>query len=110
VNNLSFAVQPGECFGLLGVNGAGKSSTFKMLTGDSRITCGHAKIMGLDVEKSLDAARKHYGYCPQEDGIDPLLNAYEQLELYGRLRGMKKDEVQNVCSRFNGHIFCFGAP
>jgi ABC-type multidrug transport system ATPase subunit len=70
--------------------------TIQMLTGDERITSGKAKIMGLDIETNLDAARKHYGYCPQEDGIDPLLNAYEQLELYGRLRGLTKDEVENV--------------
>ena len=64
-----------------------------MLTGDVRITSGKAKIMNYDVEKSLDNARKHYGYCPQDDGIDPLLNSYEQLELYGRLRGLSKQDV-----------------
>ena len=44
VDKLTFGVQRGECFGLLGVNGAGKTSTFKMLTGDSPITSGDAFV------------------------------------------------------------------
>lgn len=41
-----------------------------MLTGDVRITSGRAKICDADVETNLDAARRHFGYCPQEDGLD----------------------------------------
>lgn len=72
-----------------------------MLTGDVRITSGKAYVMGYDVEKNLDAARKHFGYCPQEDGIDPLLNSFEQLELYGRLRGLTLVEVRKVSGGYN---------
>lgn len=89
----------GECFGLLGVNGAGKSTTFKMLTGDARISSGKAKICGADVETSLDAARKHFGYCPQEDSIDPLLTGYELLILYGRLRGLSATNTEKAAHR-----------
>lgn len=42
VNKISFTVAPGECFGLLGINGAGKTTIFKMLTGDEQITAGDA--------------------------------------------------------------------
>jgi len=105
VNKLCFEIERGECFGLLGVNGAGKTTTFKMLTGDVRITGGRAKVMGYDVEKNLDHARQHFGYCPQEDGLDPLLNGYEQLELYGRLRGMKRKDVKKAAEKL---ILSFG--
>ncbi|CAG7823081.1 unnamed protein product [Allacma fusca] len=93
VNRICFAMGKGECFGLLGVNGAGKTSTFKMLTGDVRISGGKACICNNDVEINRDTARKHFGYCPQEDAFDPLLNSYEILELYGRLRGMTYKET-----------------
>ena len=46
VNNLSFGVKNGECFGLLGVNGAGKTTSFRMLTGDEIMTSGRAAILG----------------------------------------------------------------
>lgn len=47
VDRLSFSVAAGECFGLLGVNGAGKTSTFKMLTGETLISDGDALVAGL---------------------------------------------------------------
>ena len=46
VNHLSFGVKNGECFGLLGVNGAGKTTSFRMLTGDEIMTSGRAAILG----------------------------------------------------------------
>jgi len=72
-----------------------------MLTGDVRISSGNAKICDCDVETSLDQARKHFGYCPQEDSIDPLLTGYELLTLYGRLRGLSARETQNVCYKLS---------
>lgn len=51
VSNLSFSLQSGECFALLGVNGAGKSTTFKSLTCEVKPTSGKIKIAGFDVAK-----------------------------------------------------------
>ena len=51
VSNLSFSLQSGECFALLGVNGAGKSTTFKSLTCEVKPTSGKIKIAGFDVSK-----------------------------------------------------------
>lgn len=67
-----------------------------MLTGDARISSGAARICTEDVETSLDKARKHFGYCPQEDSIDPLLTGYELLMLYGRLRGLSYHDTKLV--------------
>lgn len=71
-----------------------------MLTGDVRISSGRAKICDMDVENRLDKARTHFGYCPQEDSIDPLLSGYELLTLYGRLRGLSSEDTRVVITTF----------
>jgi len=84
VNQLCWGVPVGECFGLLGVNGAGKSSTFRMLTGDTAITSGDAFIDGRSVKNELKHCNKYIGYCPQFDALYEELSAREHLALYSR--------------------------
>lgn len=57
VNDLSFGLERGECFALLGVNGAGKSTTFKSLTNEVNPTKGSIKVMGFDIKKDFEKAR-----------------------------------------------------
>ena len=64
VENLSFGLQSGECFALLGVNGAGKSTTFKNLTCEVEPTEGSIHIGSLDINKDFNKIRKLIGYCP----------------------------------------------
>ncbi len=54
-------VKQGECFGLLGINGSGKSTTFKMLTGEISMTDGHAYVNNYSVIKQLDKVRQNIG-------------------------------------------------
>ncbi|PKU34257.1 hypothetical protein llap_15438 [Limosa lapponica baueri] len=82
-----------QCFGLLGVNGAGKTSTFKMLTGDTEVTLGEAWLKGHSVLTDLQAVHQHMGYCPQFDAITDLLTGREHLEFYSRLRGVPEEET-----------------
>ncbi|KAM7094065.1 ATP-binding cassette sub-family A member 2 isoform 2-T2 [Molossus nigricans] len=97
VDRLCLGVRPGECFGLLGVNGAGKTSTFKMLTGDESTTGGEAFVNGHSVLKELLQVQQSLGYCPQFDALFDELTAREHLQLYTRLRGVPwKDEAQVV--------------
>lgn len=56
VRDLSFAIQKGECFALLGINGAGKSTTFKMLSGDLNATDGDISIAGYNVPGEYNLA------------------------------------------------------
>jgi ABC-type multidrug transport system ATPase subunit len=79
VSNLSFSLEQGECFALLGVNGAGKSTTFKSLTCEVQPTSGSIKIGGYDVQTDLDKARKLIGYCPQPNLIFESLSVQEHL-------------------------------
>src|ERR1044072_9604992 len=65
VNDISFSVADGEIFGLLGPNGAGKSTLIRMMTTLIPITAGYARIMGHDVAREPDAARRAIGVIPQ---------------------------------------------
>ena len=69
VNHLSFGVQREQCFGLLGLNGAGKTSTFKMITGESEPDIGDVLINGYSIRARQFLARKNLGYCPQVSSI-----------------------------------------
>uniref|UniRef100_A0AAV2MPG3 ATP-binding cassette sub-family A member 2 n=1 Tax=Knipowitschia caucasica TaxID=637954 RepID=A0AAV2MPG3_KNICA len=96
VDRLCLGVRPGECFGLLGVNGAGKTSTFKMLTGDESTTGGEAFISGNSVLKELLRVQQSIGYCPQFDALFDDLTAREHLQLYTRLRGAPWSDQSRV--------------
>uniref|UniRef100_A0A4X2KJM6 ATP binding cassette subfamily A member 7 n=1 Tax=Vombatus ursinus TaxID=29139 RepID=A0A4X2KJM6_VOMUR len=96
VDHVCVGIPPGECFGLLGVNGAGKTSTFRMVTGDTPISGGEAILMGCSILSDLQAAQTHMGYCPQFDAITELLTGREHLEFFSRLRGVPEGEVAQV--------------
>lgn len=65
VEQASFAVDYGECFALLGVNGAGKSTTFKSLTNVVVPSGGKIKVRGKDITTNFSDIRHRIGYCPQ---------------------------------------------
>ncbi|XP_023676681.1 phospholipid-transporting ATPase ABCA1 isoform X2 [Paramormyrops kingsleyae] len=96
VDRLCVGIPRRECFGLLGVNGAGKTSTFKMLTGDSVVTSGEAFLAGKSVLTEIDEVHQNMGYCPQFDAINELLTGREHLEFYALLRGVPEKEVCEV--------------
>lgn len=64
VKKISFGVEKGSVFCLLGTNGAGKTSVFKILTGDTYPTKGSAFIKGFEMPKSMQQIRQLIGYCP----------------------------------------------
>uniref|UniRef100_A0A3Q3W3E5 P-type phospholipid transporter n=1 Tax=Mola mola TaxID=94237 RepID=A0A3Q3W3E5_MOLML len=96
VDRLCLGIPRGECFGLLGVNGAGKTSTFRMLTGDTNITSGEAFLNHHSVLMEMERVHQLMGYCPQFDAISDLLTGREHLELYARLRGVPEESVTKV--------------
>ncbi|XP_074139691.1 LOW QUALITY PROTEIN: ATP-binding cassette sub-family A member 13 [Sminthopsis crassicaudata] len=100
VNDITLGIPRGECFGLLGVNGAGKSTTFKMLTGDITPSSGYAVIRnpGGDemILSSSSATDILIGYCPQKDALDEFLTGWEHLHYYCSLRGVPKQDIHRV--------------
>jgi ABC-2 type transport system ATP-binding protein len=88
VRGVDLAVSAGEVFGFLGPNGAGKSTTVRMLTTLLSITSGRAEVMGVDVARDPDEARRRIGVALQEAGLDPRQTGRELLVLHGRLFGL----------------------
>ncbi|XP_064461064.1 phospholipid-transporting ATPase ABCA3-like [Ornithodoros turicata] len=93
VRGLSFTVKPGECFGLLGESGAGKSTTFRMLAGALRPSSGDAYSGGVVMSEDLSKWRARIGYCLQGEGLLDMMTATEILYLLARLRGVPEDSI-----------------
>ncbi|XP_074604406.1 phospholipid-transporting ATPase ABCA3-like [Brevipalpus obovatus] len=94
VDKVSFTVHKNECFGLLGVNGAGKTTMFSMLTGDIAMTEGDAYVGELHILRNIDEYRSKISYCPQEDALLELLTPRETLMLFGKLKGIPCKEME----------------
>uniref|UniRef100_A0A7S3ZF35 ABC transporter domain-containing protein n=1 Tax=Lotharella globosa TaxID=91324 RepID=A0A7S3ZF35_9EUKA len=94
VKNLWFGIPRGQCFGFLGINGAGKSTTLKMLTGDVLPTEGTAKLSGKDVMTDQEEVRKLIGYCPQFDALLPNMTARETLRMFAKFKGVPKSKME----------------
>ncbi|CAM9183085.1 unnamed protein product [Sphacelaria rigidula] len=96
VHQLSFAVSKGDCFGFLGINGAGKSTTLGILSGDISPTAGEATIAGHDILTEQSKLRRYIGYCPQEEALLDLLTVEEHLLLYARIKGVREELLAKV--------------
>lgn len=90
VTDLSFAVRPGEVFGLLGPNGSGKSTTIKMLLGLLHPTKGKLKVLGRSPRDVITKSR--VGYLPEESYLYPYLTPEETLQFFGRLFNLSARE------------------
>ena len=88
VENLSFGLDTGECFALLGVNGAGKSTTFKTLTNEIDATSGHVGIGEYNFRTDFDKIRKLVGYCPQTNPIFEALTVEQHIDYYAQIKGI----------------------
>jgi ABC-2 type transport system ATP-binding protein len=92
VDHVDLQIPYGVIFGLLGANGAGKSSTIKMLTTLLTPTSGSATVAGFDIATAPDEVRRHIGYVPQLLSADGALTGYENLLLSARLYRVPRDE------------------
>ena len=95
VDGISFQVKSGELFGFLGPNGAGKTTTIQILIGLVKPTEGTALINGYDILEDLQNIKELIGVCPQEAAIFKHLSGLENIELFGNLHLMPKDEIKN---------------
>lgn len=82
VDALTLSIQPGEVFGLLGRNGAGKTTVIKMLTTLLPPSGGSAAVGGFDIVRQASAVRRIIGYVPQALSADGDLTGYENLLVF----------------------------
>jgi ABC-2 type transport system ATP-binding protein len=105
VDHASFDVKRGEIFGLLGLNGAGKSTTIKMLATIVSPTSGKVEVLGYDASKDGLEIRKRIGVVQQLESYDRNLTARASLTLYASLWGIEKSKVSD---RVNMLVAKFG--
>lgn len=94
VDKLSMTIYPGEIYGLLGSNGAGKTTVIKMLSTILSIDSGKATIFGYDVNTEAKEVRQLISLTGQYATIDEELTGIENLEIIARLQGLSKKEAQ----------------
>ncbi|MEZ5284754.1 MAG: ABC transporter ATP-binding protein [Vicinamibacterales bacterium] len=88
VDDLSFTVRPGEIFGFLGANGAGKSTTIRMLCGLLRPSSGTALVGGVDVSKDPEGVKRRIGYMSQRFSLYELLTVDQNITFWGGIYGL----------------------
>jgi ABC-2 type transport system ATP-binding protein len=89
VDRLSFDVGPGEVFGFLGANGAGKSTTIRMLCGLLRPTSGTAIVDGVDVARDPEGVKTRIGYMSQRFSLYEHLTVDQNIQFFGGIYGLR---------------------
>jgi ABC-2 type transport system ATP-binding protein len=89
VNNISFSVRRGEIFGLLGANGAGKSTTFRMLCGLLPASSGELAVAGHDLRRAAASARGRIGYMAQKFSLYTNLSVIQNLRFFSSAYGLR---------------------
>ncbi len=92
VDSLDLEVAAGEIFGLVGPDGAGKTTTMRMLTGILAPTAGAAQVAGFDVVRQAEQLKEHLGYMSQRFGLYPDLTVMENIEFYADIYGVPRRE------------------
>ena len=100
VDHVDCSIAPRTIFGLLGTNGAGKSTVIKMLTTLLPVSEGSARVAGFDVTHEARAVRNHIGYVPQMLSADGELTGYENLlisaKLYGIRPALRRERIEQA--------------
>jgi ABC-2 type transport system ATP-binding protein len=102
VDRLTLAVSHGEVFGLVGPDGAGKTTAVRLLTGVMAATAGAAIVLGMDVTRDPEAVRSRIGYVPQSSSLYADLTAIENLRFYADLFGIPRAERDRAARELLG--------
>lgn len=94
VNGLSFSVARGEIFGIVGPDGAGKSTLMRLIAGILEITSGSIEVMGIDVSRERSRLKESLAYMPQRFGLYEDLTVEENIYFFGRLFGLSRSEIR----------------
>jgi len=97
VNNVSLHVKPGEIYGLVGPDGAGKTTTMRLLVGALKLGAGKVSLCGFPLASQLEQARGTVGYLSQRFSLYEDLTVLENIRFFAELRGLKPDAWMPRC-------------
>lgn len=92
--DITFDVYPGEIFGFLGANGAGKTTVMRMLCGLSSPTSGEAMVAGCDIYRQTEQIKKSIGYMSQKFSLYEDLTVIENIRFFGGIYGLSNKELK----------------
>jgi ABC-2 type transport system ATP-binding protein len=95
VDKVSFSVRKGEIFGFLGANGAGKSTTIRMMCGLLRPTSGTAIVGGVDVSRDPEAVKRRIGYMSQKFSLYEALTVDQNIRFFGGIYGLDGNRLES---------------
>lgn len=101
LRDMTFSVDPGEIFGFVGSNGAGKSTTMRIILGVLAADAGEVRLGTQPIDLDL---RRRIGYMPEERGLYPKMKVGEQLTFLARLHGMSAAEAQDSVKRWTDRL------
>ena len=92
VDGVSLEIGPGEIYGLVGADGAGKTTTMRLLVGALKADLGEVNICGYDIDRQTEQARSQFGYLSQRFSMYEDLTVLENIRFFAEVRGLKSDE------------------
>jgi ABC-2 type transport system ATP-binding protein len=101
VDDVSFALQPGEVFGFLGPNGAGKTTTIRMLVGLIKPTHGSVTVCGFDLRRQFEEAMRCIGCIVENPDLYRFMTGRENLEHFARMLRVPASEIERVAALVN---------
>lgn len=107
LDNVTFSVPRGSLFGLIGPDGAGKSTLYRIMTTLARPDSGKAEIAGLDVAKDYRKIRTIIGYMPERFSLYPDLTVSENLEFFASVSGVRVSDNYDLIAPFFGQLTKF---
>ena len=100
LNNVSFELKSGTTHALMGENGAGKSTTFKMLCGLIKPTKGNSKILGYDIQKESVSAKKNIGYMAQKFSLFGNLSVKQNIDFFKGVYGVENLSTDEIARSY----------
>lgn len=97
VDDVSLHIRAGEIYGLVGADGAGKTTTIRLLVGALKADAGEVNICGYDIHKQTERARSQFGYLSQRFSLYEDLTVLENIRFFAEVRGLKPDEWLPRC-------------
>jgi ABC-2 type transport system ATP-binding protein len=97
VDGVTLRIEPGEIYGLVGSDGAGKTTTMRLIVGALQADAGHARIAGYDIKQQTEEARSQIGYLSQRFSLYEDLTVLENIRFFAEVRGLKPNEWLPRC-------------